>query len=114
MPCSVWDLSSPTRDQTDSLCIRNTSLIHWTTSVCGGLVTKSCLTLATPWTVDYQAPLSMGLLRQEYWSGLPFPFPGDLPNPGIEPGSPALQAYPLLTEPLVKSLKKPGFLLLKQ
>ena len=114
MPCRVWDLSSPTRDQTDSLCIRNTSLIHWTTSVGGGLVTKSCLTLATPWTVDYQAPLSMGLLRQEYWSGLPFPFPWDLPNPGIEPGSPALQAYPLLTEPLVKSLKKPGFLLLKQ
>ena len=46
---------------------------------------------ATPWTVAYQAPLSMGFSRQEYWSGLPFPSPGDLPNPGIEPGSPALQ-----------------------
>ena len=45
---------------------------------------------ATPWTVAYHAPLSMGFSRQEYWSGLPFPFPEDLPNPGIEPGSPAL------------------------
>ena len=58
----------------------------------GGLVTKSCSTLATPWTVAHQAPLSMGFSRQEYWSGLPFPSPGDLPNPGIKPRSPALQA----------------------
>ena len=56
------------------------------------LVTKSCLTLATPWTVTCQAPLSMGFSRQDYWSGLPFPSPEDLPNPGIEPRSPALQA----------------------
>ena len=47
---------------------------------------------ATPWTVAYQAPQSMGFFRQEHWSGLPFPSPGDLPNPGVEPGSPALQA----------------------
>ena len=47
---------------------------------------------ATPWTVAYQAPPSMGFSRQECWSGLPFPSPGDLPNPGIKPGSPALQA----------------------
>ena len=47
---------------------------------------------ATPWTVAHQAPLSMGFSRQEYWSGLPFPSRGDLPDPGIEPGSPALQA----------------------
>ena len=53
----------------------------------------------TPWTVAYQAPPSMGFPRQEYWSGLPFPFPGDLPNPGIEPGSPALQADALTSEP---------------
>ena len=46
-----------------------------------------------------QAPLSVGFPRQEYRSGLPFPFPGDLPNPGIEPGSPALQADSLLSEP---------------
>ena len=53
---------------------------------------------ATPWTVAYQAPLSMGFSRQEYWSGLPFPSPGDLPNPGIEPRSPALQADALPSE----------------
>ena len=47
---------------------------------------------ATPWTVARQAPLSMGFSRQEYWSGLPFPSPGDLPNPGIEPRSPTLEA----------------------
>ena len=44
------------------------------------------------WTVAHQAPLSMGFSRQEYWGGFPCPPPGDLPNPGIEPGSPALQA----------------------
>ena len=48
---------------------------------------------ATPWTVAYQAPPSVGFSRQEYWSELPFPSPGDLPNPGIEHGSPALQAH---------------------
>ena len=53
----------------------------------------------TPWTVAYQAPLSMEFSRQEYWSGLPFPSPGDLPDPGIEPRSPALQADALLSEP---------------
>ena len=53
----------------------------------------------TPWTVAYQAPPSMGFSRQECWSGLPFPSPGDLPNPGIEPGSPALQADTLPSEP---------------
>ena len=46
----------------------------------------------TPWNVGHQALLSMGFSRQEYWSGLPFPSPGDLPNPGIEPRSLALQA----------------------
>ena len=46
----------------------------------------------TPWAVDCQAPPSMGFSRQEYWSGLPFLSPGDLPNPGIKPGSPTLQA----------------------
>ena len=57
----------------------------------GGLVTKSCLMLATQWTVAYQTPLSMEFSRQEYYSGLPFPSPGYLPNPGIEPRSPALK-----------------------
>ena len=46
--------------------------------------------LATPWTIVYQDPQSMGFSKQEYWSGLTFPSPGDLPNPGIKPGSPAL------------------------
>ena len=58
----------------------------------GGLVTKSCLTLVTPWTVAHQAPLSMGFSRQEYWSGLPFLSAGDLPDLGIDPVSPVLQA----------------------
>ena len=61
----------------------------------GDLVTKSCLTLLTPWTVARQAPLSMGFPRQEYCNGLPFPSPGDLPNPDIEPMSPALQGESL-------------------
>ena len=52
--------------------------------------------LVTPWTVAHQAPLSMGFSRQEYWSGLPFPTPGDLHDPGIESVSPALQADILL------------------
>ena len=54
---------------------------------------------ATPWTVAYHAPPSMGFSRQEYWSGLPFPSPGDLPNSGFEPGSPAFQAEALTSEP---------------
>ena len=54
---------------------------------------------ATSWTVAPQAPSSMGFSRQEYWNGLPFPSPGDLPDPGIKPRSPALQADVLLSEP---------------
>ena len=60
----------------------------------------SCVQLfATPWTVAHQAPLSMGFSRQEYWSGLSFPSPGDLPDTGIEPRSPALEADTLTSEP---------------
>ena len=62
----------------------------------------------TPWTVAYKAPLSMEFSRQEYWSGLPFPSPGDLPHPGIEPRSHALQADALSSEPPGKPLV--GFL----
>ena len=58
----------------------------------GALVTKLCPRLATPWIVAHHVPLSMGFSRQEYWSGLPFPSPGDLPSLGIEPRYPALQA----------------------
>ena len=55
--------------------------------------------LWTPWTVAHQASLSVGFSRQENWSGLPFPSPGHLPDPGTEPGSPALQADSLPSEP---------------
>ena len=64
-------------------------------------VTHCVLLFATPWTVAYQAPPSMGFSRQEYWSGLPFPSPGDLPHPGIESGSPALQADALTSECII-------------
>ena len=58
-----------------------------------------CLTLCNPWTSARQPPLSMEFSRQEYWSGLRSPSPGHLPNPGIKPGSPTLQADSLLSEP---------------
>ena len=61
-------------------------------NVCCCLVTQLCPILCDPWTVAHQAPLSMEFSQQEYWSGLPFPSPVDLPIPGIDPGSPALQA----------------------
>ena len=62
-------------------------------------VAQSGLTLCDPWTVAHQASLSMGFSRQEYWSGLPFPSPGDLPDAGIEPRSPTLQADTLTSAP---------------
>ena len=77
---------------------RTLKLFHNNCGFGGGLVTESYLTLATPWTVACQAPLSMGFSRQVYWSGWPFPSPEDFPNPGIKPGSPALQAESLQTE----------------
>ena len=74
----------------------------------GGCVGALLLSLvqffATPWAVTCQAPLSMESSRQEYWSGLPFLSPGDLPNPGIEPRSPSLQADSLPSEPPRKPL----------
>ena len=56
----------------------------------GGLVTQSCPTLVTPWSAAHQALLSMGFPRQEHWSGVPLPSPGDLPGSRTHPGSPAL------------------------
>ena len=72
------------------------------------LVTKSLSVqlFVTPWTVACQAPLSMKLSRHECWSGLPFPSPGDLPKPGIEPTSPALAGRFLITEPPRKPTKE--------
>ena len=57
------------------------------------LVTQSCRLFATPWIVAHQDPLATEFSRQEYWSGLLLPSPGDLSDPGIEPGSPTLQAF---------------------
>ena len=69
-------------------------------------VAQSCLTLCDPWTVAHQAPPPMGFSRQEYWSGLPFPSPGDLPDdPGIEPRSPTLQADALTPAPPVNAMQ---------
>ena len=69
----------------------------------------SCVQLfATPWTAAYKAPPSMGFSRQEYWSGVSFPSPGDLPNPGIEPQSPALEADALTSEPPGKPYLRGG------
>ena len=72
--------------------------IIWNNCYC--LVTKLCLTLfATPWTTTHQAPLFMGFPKQEYWNGLPFPFPGDIPDSGVKPRSLALPADSLPSEP---------------
>ena len=66
--------------------------------MCACSVTSVVSDSATPWTTAHQSPLSTGFSRQEYWSGLPFPTPGDLPKPGMEPASPALagELLPLL------------------
>ena len=69
-------------------------------------VAQLCPTLCNPWTVAHQAPPSMGFSRQEYWSGLPFPSPGDLPDPGIKPRSPTLQADTLTSAPPGKPYNK--------
>ena len=73
----------------------------------GGLVAKSCPTLVPPWTVAHQASRSVEFSRQEYWSRLPFPPPGDLPDAGIEPAAPeapAFQGDSLLLEPSGRNL----------
>ena len=83
---------------------------------CYCLVAQSCPNLATPWTVARRAPLSMGFFRKEHWNGLPFPSPGDLPDPEIEPEiepvSPDLAGGFFTTEPLGKLSLLCGSLLL--
>ena len=74
-------------------------------NVCCCLVDKLCQTIVTPRTVAHQVPLSLGFPRQEYWSGLPFSSPGDLPDPGIEPMFPALAGEFFTTEPPGKPSK---------
>ena len=88
---STWFLISPNDDFSGS-----------------SLSLSSVRLFATPWTVAYQAPPSMGFSRQESWSGLPFPSPGDLPNPGIEPRSPTVQADALTSEPPGKPMMMVG------
>ena len=101
--------SSRPRDQTCVSCIGRWILYHWVTREDHKEVWKVKLLIcvwpfATSWTVAWQALPSMGFSRPEYWSELPFPSPGDLPKPGIKPGSPVLQADSLPAEPRGKPL----------
>ena len=80
----------------------HSSVVHF---VGGGLVAKSCATLVIPRTVVRQAPLSMGFPSQEYWSGLPCPLPGDLPDPEIKPPSPAFAGGFFTAEPSGKLIR---------
>ena len=94
-PCDPIDCSPP------GSCVHGifqARVLEW------GAIVFSALALWILWTVGYQAPLSMGFFRQEYWSGLPLYSPGDLPDPGIKPTSPVLQADCLPTEPLAKTI----------
>ena len=81
------------------LCSHKVYIVTGCIWLAGGLVTKLCPILGTPWTVACQVPLSMGFPRQEYWSGLLFPSLEDLPDLGIGPRSPTLQVESLLNEP---------------
>ena len=97
MPCPPsGDLPNPGNEprspalQADSFLLSHQNKVKWL---------RRAQHFVTPWTVAYQALPSMEFSRQDYWSGLPFPSPGDLLNPGIEPGSPALQADALPYEP---------------
>ena len=81
---------------------RSLNLVCQVTSVCMCVsvhMLSHVWLFATPWTIARQAPLSMGFFRQEYWSELPFPSPGDLPHPGMEPTSPSLAGGFFTTEP---------------
>ena len=92
-------LTSTPQLYTQSLALTTVYLVPLSSSflVWCGFVTKSCPTLTTPGAIARQAPLSMRFPRQEYWSGLPFPSPGDLPDPRIESRSNALQVDSLLS-----------------
>ena len=100
----IWKVSCPLLFSFQSQSVYSTFLYFlWTSSsveCCD--YTISLLhgqhSIAGPWTITHQAPLSMGFPRQAYWSGLPFPSPGNLPDPGIEPRTPALQADSLPSE----------------
>ena len=89
-----WEEEGPWKPRAWGVIIGNTAL-----ELEGGWLRHSCLTLCDPVDCSPEAPLSIRFPRQEYWSGLPFPSPGDLPNPGIKTKSPGLQANSLPTEP---------------
>ena len=92
-PPDVWTQWGKERvAQTERVALTYVQCVCVCVCVCVRARAQSCVVFATPWTAARQAPLSVGFSRQEYWSGLPFPSPGDLPRPGTEPGSPALQA----------------------
>ena len=115
---------NPIRNQQMGLqnsCFSLWNQVHWSRAWVAGIMTslicrmrggkKCCLlfshkvmsdSFATPWMIAHQSPLSMGFSRQECWSGLPFPSPGDLPDPGIEPVPPALASGFFTTEPCGK------------
>ena len=80
-------------------CVTEQALVGFLLYVGACSVLSRVRLFAAPWAVPRQAPLSMGSCRQECWRGVPFPSPGDLPDPGIEPGSPALEADALTSEP---------------
>ena len=91
-----WTIKKTEHQRIDSFelwCWRRLLRVPWTERKSNQSILKELSPVrlfVSPWTVAHQAPLSMGFSRQEYWSGLPFPSAGDLPNAGIEPGSPAL------------------------
>ena len=95
----MWELDHREDWVPKNWCFKTVVLeVAWESLGYGGLTAKLCPTLATPWMVPCQDPLSMGFSRQGFWSGLSFPSLGDLPNPGIKPRSPALQAEFLPTK----------------
>ena len=96
--CHLWGhTESDTTEATQQQQQQRSNTQHGNHSCC--LLVKSCLTFLTSWTVAHQAPLVCGFTRQEYWSGLMLPTPGDLSHPGIKPASPALASGFFTTEP---------------
>ena len=112
----VWS-QFPDQGSNPCPCTGKSNLNHWTARkvpyCCSCSVAQSCLTLCKPMVCSRPAYLSMGFPRQEYWSGLPFLPAGDLPNPGIQPRSPALAGRFHTTEPPRKPRKVPGHVLLQ-
>ena len=109
---AMWDSFPPPGIEPGPPTLGAQKLTLWTTredptqlSVQFSSVTQLCPTLCDPMDCSLPGIPSMGFSRQEYWNGLPFPSPGGLPDPGIKPGSPTLQADALLAEPLEKNVK---------